>query len=100
MQKKITKATFKTFIKKNINRGVYVKTKSDFDGMVDGVRPVKDDFTMVMSYVPENEHTLGMAGVWLVGSSRDYFTAYSDEQFEGIEVHNCCGNFIVATRKV
>lgn len=35
-QKKITRATIKSFVKKNKDQ-LYISNKSDFDGMVDGV---------------------------------------------------------------
>ena len=44
-------------------------------------------------------YTLGIAGTWFVGSSRDYFSQYEDDQFTGIKVYNCCGSFILAIKK-
>lgn len=99
--RKITKATFKRFIAKNRDR-LFTKNLSDYDAMVDGVRQRDDQgFRQVSaSSMSEkaNNHTLGIAGVWLVGQSRDYFNAYSKDGFEGIEVYNSCGNFIVAVQ--
>ena len=98
--KKITRATFKSFIKNNTN--LFLNNKSSFDGMVDGVMPSREGFKpAVQTTRHENSHkyNLGIEGVWLVGSSRDWFTHYEDDQFIGIEVTNCCGDFILATKK-
>jgi hypothetical protein len=98
---KITKTTIKSFIKKNENN-LFVKVESTFDGMVDCVMPTKDNFKKVAVKTIENqrdEHTLGVTGLYLVGSSRDYFTAYEDEKYIGFEVYNCCGSSIIATLK-
>jgi len=82
--KKITKATFKSFIKKNEGK-LFIQCVSSFDGIFDGVEYVHD--------------TLGYNGIWLVGGSRDYFTAFDNGDFTGYEVYNCCGSFIIATQK-
>lgn len=122
--KKITKSTFKSFIKKNEGK-LYIQTKSDFDGMSDCVEFIPSnqrkfmplqkhtatDFDFVYGKergrTPEeveasilsNKNTLGYSGIWLVNSSRDSFKAFDDGQFEGIEVYNCCGSFVIATPK-
>jgi hypothetical protein len=96
--KKITLATFKAFVRKN--RSVLeVKCESSFDGMVDGVR--RNEGAAFRPIQPsqwgnEDRNTLGINGVWLVGSSRDSFSHYADGERTGIEVYNCCGSFILA----
>ncbi len=122
--KKITKSTFKSFIKKN-EGNLYIQTKSDFDGQSDMVEfipsaqrkfvPLKrhtpSDFDFiygkergrtpeeVKASILSNKNTLGYSGIWLVNSSRDSFRVFDDANFEGIEVYNCCGSFVVATPK-
>ena len=97
--KKITKSTFKSFIKKNKDK-LYILNRASFDGMVDGLEWKKNaSFQRVQTDETFEEHTLGIKGVWLVGQSRDYFTAYNDEEFEGIAVSNCCGYFTVGIKK-
>jgi len=99
--KKITRATFKSFVTKYAEC-LLIKNVSNFDGMVDCVMPVQRDFrfaTKSTRHQNADKYTLGINGVWLVGSSRDYFTAYEDDNFKGIEVSNCCGDFIVAICK-
>ena len=94
--KKITKATFKSFIKKN-NGKLHILKKSDFDGMQDCVVSVAN--ASFQPVVPANhvyENNLGIQGVWLVGGSRDYFSHYQKNGMIGIEVYNCCGSFVVA----
>lgn len=96
---KITKATFKSFIRKNQGR-LQIKVKSDFDGMVDCVMPVNGSFKPVQ---PDErvfrENTQGIAGLWLVGDGGDRFYHYEDAQHVGIEYYNCCGSGIVAVQK-
>ena len=99
--KKITLATVKSFMKKNA-AALYVHNLSAFDGMEDGVRQIKGStFRKVEAPDFNQTNTYGI-GVWLVGSSRDYFNAYdrieqkTGIRFVGYEVSNCCGNFILA----
>jgi hypothetical protein len=97
---KITRATLKSFIKKNQGK-LLINNKTNFDGMVDcvmpcddkGFRPIKSDDR------PDNQYTLGICGCWLVGSSGDLFTVYDDGVHQGIEIYNCCGSFILAIKK-
>jgi len=98
--KRITKATLKAFIRKNA-KNLYIRQESSFDGMTDGTEYHKgaqfnqvDEKTINMS----NENTLGIKGVWLVGSSNNYFSAYEKDGFTGIHVYNCCGTFTVAIK--
>jgi len=93
---KITKATFKSFIRRNADK-LYIMNLSDFDPMTDCVQQIDSaGFRKAKLTEHSNNHTLGIAGVWLVGQSRDYFTAYEKDGFRGIEVYNSCGNFVVA----
>jgi hypothetical protein len=97
---KITLNTIKSFIRKNPH--LYINTKSTFDGMVDGVRDCETQgFTLAQTPDEGRNHknTLGVQGAWFVFGSRDYFTAYEDDQYTGYEVYNCCGKFILATAK-
>lgn len=121
---KITRSTIKSFIKNNMkNEDLYIMRKSSFDGMTDCVqqldnngfvkaevpkdniyhRPVWDDKgvrTFQEEVVPgTNDNNLGVNGLWLVGSSRDYFTPYEDETFVGFEISNCCGSSIIASSR-
>lgn len=95
---KITRATLKSFITKN-KENLFILCKSTFDGMTDCIQPIKQvphKATFTNKFV---KHTLGINGVWLVGSSRDWFRLFEDELLRGIEVSNSCGNFIVAVIK-
>jgi hypothetical protein len=102
--KKITLATLKSFIKKNQGK-LFINVKSSFDGMIDGcashydgfVKAEKDKTQSVNS--DYHDRTQGIKGCWLVGGSRDYFKPYNDLRFEGIEVSNSCGHFIIAITK-
>ena len=97
MSAKITKSTFKSFLKKNSDK-LLITTRSSFDGMVDGCTACSNrEFTPARKsdLIYADDNTMGIAGVWLVGSSRDYFTAYEKDGITGIDVSNCCGHFIV-----
>ena len=92
--KKITKATFKSFIKANA-ANLHINVKRSFDGMIDGCRSYNDGFEPATATVRHSEHTLGYDSIWLVGGGRDYFDAYEADGFKGIKVYNSCGSFIV-----
>lgn len=40
----------------------------------------------------------GIQGIYTVGSSRDYFNLYEDENYIGIKVYNSCGSSILVTK--
>ena len=96
--KKITLATVKSFAKRNAEF-LYVKNISDFDGMVDGVRQNEG----ATFRIPEgqldltNSHTWGI-GCWFVLGGRDWFSPYNQDGWNGLEVSNYCGNFVIAVR--
>jgi len=94
---KTTLTTIKSFIRKNTN--LYISTKSRFDGMVDCVMPCDNKLFEPVKPSNESKNTLGIEGAWFVFDSRDYFYDYEDSEFKGYEVSNCCGKFILATRK-
>lgn len=93
--KKITRAIFKSFIK---GPGLFIKQISSFNGMTDGIDSIKDDFNEIKSVDLQRQNTLGIKGLWLVGSSRDYFTYFNNGTFEGIEVYNSCGCSMVGRK--
>lgn len=96
--KKITKATVKSFIRKNEGK-IYVKVQSSFDGMVDGIRFIEDQFEIAEKETVNTDHTFGIQGAWFVGHSRDYCRAYEDQNFVGYYIHNACGSFYLTTKK-
>jgi hypothetical protein len=97
MQKKITLATVKSFIRKTEN--LYINERSKFDGMYDCVMPIENDgFSKAEKTDRHLDNTHGVHGAWFVGQSRDYFTPYNDGKFQGYEIYNCCGKFILATK--
>lgn len=93
--KKITLAGLKSFIRKNKDN-MYIKIESDFDGMTDGVEPVEMNWRKVdpKSIDFNNKYTLGIAGVWLVGSSRDRISISDGGDY--ISVYNCCGHWCLS----
>ena len=97
--KKITKATFKSFIRKNIDY-LYINVKTEFDGMVDGCEPRHGGFKPIqLSPAVAHEHSLFIGGLYLVNGGDDRFYHYEDENFMGIEYCNCCGRGILAIAK-
>jgi len=91
--KKITRATIKSFIKKNRDN-LYIKNQSSFNGMTDGVDPCHDQsISKAGSTDKNNQYNLGIPGAWFVGSSRDSFYYSEIGSFKGYEVYNCVGTF-------
>lgn len=93
---KITKTTFKSFLKKH-QGNILISCRSSFDGMTDGIECSKDK-----SFRPakpctykSDENTFGINGIWLVNGGRDYYRSYEKDGITGIEVSNCCGHFII-----
>jgi len=96
MENKITRATVKSFIKKNFD-GLYINVKSDFDGMTDGLETRHGGFKKAES--DDGEHCLGVKDAYFVGGKGEYFYEYEDDTMKGIRVSNCCGRFILAIKK-
>jgi hypothetical protein len=96
---KPTKATLKSFIKKNRAK-LLINVKSTFEGMTDCVQDRHDGFSPITAHEykhdEKNPNTLGIAGVWLVGHSRDYIDPFTSDGLDGFAVSNCCGSFVVA----
>jgi len=97
--KKITKATIKSFVKKNFDN-LYIRNVSKFDGMVDMV--VTNRNAEFRKAVPannnDNKYNLGIDGIYLV-NGRNCFVAIEDETYIGYNVYNCCGEFNIAIKK-
>lgn len=109
---KITKASFKSFLKKN-KGNLFILNTSHFDGMQDMVvnkdnpqwLPLQEqtfDYGPRKGEINENninESNLGYKGIYLVNGSRDTFENFQDANgMKGISVYNCCGSFIVAVK--
>ena len=95
--KKITLAGLKSFIRKNKDN-LYIKVKSDFDGMVDGIVEVDMDWKKVEAEKIDftDKNTIGICGAWLVGESRDRIQITDDG--ETITVGNYCGNWEICKK--
>lgn len=93
--KKITLATLKKFIKED---GLFLKVQSKFSGMTDGIESGKNVYEPVEKTERNVERSLGIEGMWCVGSSRDLFTYVNDGEYEGIEVYNSCGCVTIARK--
>ena len=94
---KITKATFKAFLRKNEGK-LFILEKSRFDGMVDCVMPNENaKFNPMVKTDRIHENNLGYNGVWLTHSGNS-FSEYNQNGMKGIAVYNCCGSFVVATK--
>ena len=95
---KITRATLKSFIKKNQDN-LFIKVTSSFDGITDCVQEVEDNFKKVDNIDFNDSHSLGIRGLWLVRKSGNYFKEWEDKEYKGIEIYNCCGTSIIAIKK-
>jgi hypothetical protein len=99
---RITMSTVKYFVRKH-REALHINVKSRFDSMTDCIELCKgSSFELAKDTTLKNygeNNTLGIEGAWFVGSSRDYLAPYVDNQFEGIEVSNACGSFILAIQK-
>ena len=93
---KTTKHTFNKITKKE---NLLIKVKSSFNGMIDGCEYYNNGFEKVEKTDNNLKNTYGINGAWLVGGGRDYFELYEDENISGIYVYNCCGSFIIGTKK-
>ncbi len=109
--KKITKATLKSFIRRNKDN-LFLRVNSKFDGMIDCVTNVKDTYSKVnpdninlTNYKTTKEgwenrnYDLGIVGLWLVGSSRDYFRLIDTKNIFGIAISNSCGSCNLVIKK-
>ncbi len=95
--KKITLSTVKSFIKKNDN--LFIDLRSSFSGMSDMVEQINNGFVKAEKSDRNQSNTLGIDGAWFVGQSRDYFTSFESVDFTGIKVSNACGSFVLAIKK-
>ena len=93
---KITRHTIKKLAKQE---NLFLKVNSSFNGMIDGCETYNGGFEAVESTESNYNNTLGINGVWLVGSSRDYFERYEDDFCVGIYAYNCCGSFTLVQKK-
>jgi len=100
--KKITLATVKAFIRREYKNGnLYIKQNSTFDGMVDCVMPIENSEWRKVTQIDENnKNSCGINGLWFVRNSRDYFTPYSDDNFIGYKIYNCCGTSVIGMRRL
>lgn len=90
--KNVTLATVKSFVRTSV-KDLYVKTLSQFDGMVDGVRNTDNPtYRKVESVNMDDVYRLGISGAWFVRDSRDYFNKIDTPEWTGYEVNNCCGS--------
>lgn len=98
---KITKASFKSFLKKN-KGNLFILNESHFDGMQDMVVNKDNPQWLPLQEKPDSrcvENDLGYKGIYLVNGSRDTFEDFQDANgMKGISVYNCCGSFIVAVK--
>jgi hypothetical protein len=94
--KRITKATLKSFLK-NHQDNIYINETSSFDSFDDMVSSINNGFKKVDFDLNNHKNTLGYEGIWLVG--KDFYKSYDDDKFTGIEYSNCCGSAIIAILK-
>ena len=97
--KKITLASLKSFAKRNEDK-LFFKEKSGFSSMSDMVEQNSNpEWHKSKVSLDKVYYRTGIDGIYTVGSSRDYFEIYQDDDYYGIEVYNSCGSSILAIRK-
>ncbi len=94
---KITLTTVKNFIKRNENN-LLINVVISYDGMIDGCEFYNKGFAKAKQTTEFTENTKGIEGAWFVGSGRDYFRPFNENDFSGIEITNSCGRFILAIK--
>lgn len=96
---KITRATIKSFVKKNFDN-LFIENVSDFDGMVDMVVRHNDSKFRKASPSKNNneQYDLGIDGIYML-PDRNLFKAFEDETYIGYNVYNCCGEFNIVVKK-
>ncbi len=95
--KKITLATVKSFIRRNVGKGLLVHTLSRFAMMTDSVGPIT--YGEWLGHRPVNEIDFTkdieywIPGASFVRDSCDYFEVIDTPEWSGYRVSNCCGKF-------
>lgn len=93
---KITRATLKAFIAR-AGSSLLVRFEGGFDGMTDCVRQYDDaKFVPARLTSQDSRYTLGVAGVYVLPSSRNSFSLFRKDGVIGIHYYNCCGHGTVA----
>ena len=96
--KKITRATIKSFVKKNFNN-LYIKNLTEFDGMQDMTVANKNaEFRKAVPTQRDFNYTLGVDGAYVL-PNRNLFDPFENENYVGYNVWNCCGEFVIAIKK-
>ncbi len=96
INKKFTKSSLKSFIKNNI-KNIYIGNNKYFNWMIDGISEVENkSLTKIKNFDFSIKYTYWIAGLWLVGSSRDSFAIINENT---VEVYNCCWSCFITTDK-
>ena len=92
---KITLTTIKKFIKENKDK-IYIQNITHFNGMTDGIDNCENqnfylsEQTEIKQKQYGRDNTLGLKGA--------YFVFFNENNFEGYQVSNCIGHFVIATK--
>lgn len=97
--KKLTIATVKAFIRKNLSK-LLIEVRYDFDGMSDCVHSTgsKGFVPASASSNPHEKYNMGINGVWFT-SGRNGVNRVETATHIGYEVGNSCGLWTVAVAK-
>jgi hypothetical protein len=99
--KKITIATVKAFIRRAKAAGtLLVRCDSSFDGMTDCVERNRDAHFFAPQEARDHGNNMGLQGIYFVGQSGNWCSAFDDGDHAGFKVSNCCGSWVVAVKKV
>ena len=95
MDKKVTLATLKAFVRRNEGR-LLIKERSYFDGMIDGAAYIENPrFVPAEPTTSHPRNTLGIAGAWVL-SSRNRISRSTEGDLTIFKIDNCWGSFELA----
>ena len=98
---KTTKATIKSFIRKN-SENLYINVKSSFDGMTDGCESRNGGFVKATMDNSNKNNTLGVRGVRKKGEKFmdegvcNYCYMLFTHGFQGMKCNNCKKEFFIS----
>ena len=80
---------------------LFILTRDEYDSMDDTTEYRRTDFKQVTKHGdPDNyPNTLGIDGVWISDSIKNYFSSYEDKNFIGFRCECMTGSFVLVTKK-
>lgn len=94
-----SKKAIASFIKKN--DCLFLLTRTEFDASEDSTEYRRTDFKQVVKHGDPDSYpnTLGIDGIWISDTVKNYYSNYEDKNFVGFRCDNACGSFVIVTKK-